>query len=620
MTDKLQKPASYAKSYKKYTHKGELKHVLTYSENDVVRGKSLREIQEVSEKNARLSRKNKDSALRSELREDVIKTKPRRSRGPGLSKRPFAGKRGHTVSDAVYDSLTRLITTSSFCRDATPLQMCLWYRVHFSKRLRAHDAMYTMREKVPLHLKSNINVPPLPTEQDIYQAIIDTRPKWDYYDEAPRRGDKPEDRVVHMNITIELVTKKFQAATTLNGSNGEATNSDDTPPKAQVGQKKKKANFNPRRPKQRKQKNELGSVLNTKLNPPKPMKMIKPTNRGYTTSGLSECAAKLAVAFANPWAVTDVCLPTHPARPTKKDTGFARFDMVIGTGGYGVCLVMPAIASNTPVAIVSNGTYTGTAATIPDWIVNSTQFDKQNMGNLPFNISQIWNNTMQTTTAGQLIQGRIACVGATASYTGKTLDQAGLVVCYSSPEHEDLSQYSYSTIQGFLEADVANTSRKKCTLSAIANCEQEYSFDRSGYANAISGANAASLAYEMVALYPWGKYVNPTVGINSGSQPYPTVPMVIHCQATPGSSLHIEIVTHVEYVGNSAQTNVTPTVSDPVGLDRVVTAAGRVPGMKQANPGTPLGTLMQRAILAVANELVPVDVKSVFNKLARIRI
>lgn len=353
-------------------------------------------------------------------------------------------------------------------------------------------------------------------------------------------------------------------------------------------------------------KNSLGQALQSSFNGPSNLTKQK-VGMVDGNIALSECAAKLAIAIANPWSpkAAGACLPTAPTRNSQKVTSFMRFDAVVGTNGYGYCLISPALASDANYAYATTATYNGTAGFVPTPIT-STSVATFSMGNIPYTSADMWQNVIESTGSGSYVQGRLCSVGVSASYTGTTLNESGLMVCFASPSHDDLTRYSFTALQDFSEADVTNVSRNKCWLSSTNVSPSECQYERTTEANAISAGNPASAEYQMACIYPWSQYLSPDVGTVGADLWAGTCPMAIHFSGTPGNIIHFEIVQHAEYIGRKTEGKTTASVADPKGLADVMSAANRIPALKQANPHKHVGSLMLDALRLVQREIRPV--------------
>jgi len=325
---------------------------------------------------------------------------------------------------------------------------------------------------------------------------------------------------------------------------------------------------------------------------------------------LSECAAKMAVAIANPWSplAKGACLPASPARPTYKVTAFQRGIAYVGTNGYGYVAIQPTIVNDKPFSYSTTSTYTGstsddftpygaTAGTLKTGISSNT------MSNIPYATSAVWNNTHPDSST-QYVEGRIVAVGLSLQYTGTTLNESGTLTCFSHPTHADLSHSNLGNVYAYTDSETKYVGRSKCWLSSGPVSEEECSFNRTDKAAAMTSNNPATNIYEAVMVYPWMT----TDGLkNSGTTAVTgSIPMVAAFSGVAGQSYYFEVVAHLEYTGGPAQAQATPNVADPVGLHKVISATGKIPAMRESAPNKSYGELMVDALKEVGRELLPI--------------
>lgn len=309
----------------------------------------------------------------------------------------------------------------------------------------------------------------------------------------------------------------------------------------------------------------------------------KPTSKTHISPvGISDCALKFAAAISNPWSELSlgVCIPTQPSRRSQKVAAFKRIIATVGTGGIGFVYVMPTIANNTVAYYFTDVNYTGTMNA--GGFENSNLFGSEevlqagvqggSLGNIPYSAGNF------TGTIGDSYRpvsyGRIVSAGVSASYIGTTLNESGLILCYASPNHGDLSSMPFGTILEKAEADVKNFGRKKCWVSTSVISAAECEYDRSLQAFArreptVAGLNQVDALIPIY--YPWspdGPLIGTGTGLTQGG-----APLVIAFTGEAGSQVYVEIVFHLEYTGAVCEAISTPSHSDPIGFAKVLEAA-----------------------------------------------
>lgn len=316
---------------------------------------------------------------------------------------------------------------------------------------------------------------------------------------------------------------------------------------------------------------------------------------GAAVDGLlmSPCAAKYALAIANPWdpRAQGACIPSKPSRASQKATAFTRLTVSAAAGQSGYALFMPTLANNKSVVYYTDGVSRTNFETLTS--VLGTGILAASMTNLPYNSSNLTDNG----SAGSVpaVSGRMISFSATAQYIGTELTRSGLVYCFTDPAHENLANQSINDVLARAETDITPNGprRDKCTMQ-------------------ISAISASELAYPdltiaqtpdqqtLMACYPFSGANE----INSTVTSVGACPMVFYF-TNPSSavmSYHVEIVAHVEYVGELCEGKTTPNVADDDGLNRVISAVDKAQAYKASRPGHSFGKLLKEALQEVAKE------------------
>jgi hypothetical protein len=341
------------------------------------------------------------------------------------------------------------------------------------------------------------------------------------------------------------------------------------------------------------------STKNGKNKKSKAKRMVASVGRGVARAAvdglmMSPCAAKYALAIANPWApaAAGACVPSKPARPSQKVTAFARFDVVAPAGQVGYAVFMPTLANNLTFCRYTDGA----ARPVP----NTLQVDagiaglsSVQLANLPYTSADLIDNG----SAGDIpdVAGRIVSFGVTAQYIGTELNRGGMTYCFVDPAHENLANRTVAEILARAEAEVnvPGSNRNKCCMqiSAISATELQYPD--------IAGA-ASNVTANIMACFPFS-------GANELSAATPTLgasPLVfIFTNPTSGTTTyHIEVVVHAEYVGILTEGKTTQNSIDETGLSRVMAAADRAQSKKVSKPGVPFGRVFRECLNEVAQE------------------
>lgn len=331
----------------------------------------------------------------------------------------------------------------------------------------------------------------------------------------------------------------------------------------------------------------------------------KLTSNARTFPSLSQCAMKYAMAIADPFSpdATAACIPLATNRLSHKVSSFTRFDLAASVNGTAGVLFTPCLANNLASAWTFSGPWTGSslAATLTSATTTST------VGVTPVVISNLPYTAAQLTESAQGaagVVGRIVSYGVRVHYTGPTLNQAGLLYCYTDPSHSNLESCDVPYLGNRLETDIGNVSRDRCTLTVFPISASEAEFNSSF----TPGTYTSALDH----CYP----LSQGSGFNSGAAAAGYVagaaPMVVYATGmTVGTTIHVEIMVHCEYVGNLTEGKGTESHIDVDGANLVMSAANRALSEKGANPHKSFGQLLYEGLTWSANALKPLAISTV---------
>lgn len=321
---------------------------------------------------------------------------------------------------------------------------------------------------------------------------------------------------------------------------------------------------------------------------------------------LSKCALKYALAIAEPFHPNSrgACLPSFPAIPTFKCTGFSRFTVTSGTQGLAFCAISPGLANNEPIAFFSTALYAQTTVEILSAANTvNTGVSTGTMTNLPYTSSELIGSWASDSEG---VIGRIVSVGVRITYVGTTLNESGVFYIYSSPTHQNVTRIANSTgeLGALAETEVCGITRKSCEARAFPVTPGECEF-----------SNSMGIPNKSAAIYPYssnntdfnGLSYNQSDLTNAVGSP---VIMIVGSGLPTGASFLVEVVQHVEYAGHKAAANVTNSESDQRGFEIVTAASQRLPNMKNAQPEKSFLSLMKEAIGEVATSLKPMAVEA----------
>lgn len=334
---------------------------------------------------------------------------------------------------------------------------------------------------------------------------------------------------------------------------------------------------------------------------------------------LSKCAIKYALALSDPFnpAARGVCVPVEGA-PSHKTHGFIRFDVTIGTGGFGAVLLAPCLANDLPSVFFTTSTFGGGPGTpLQPWATAGT-FGTSNATlnagwafanhNGPYSAITLTQNNLQSAGTG-MTYGKMVAAGLRTQYVGTTLNESGLYTCYHEGSHASLSGASANNLQSFADADITAVTRTPCSLSIFAVNPLELV-----YGKAVGRANNGHLVEQ---LYPfsledshWSDAFNGQAGkspvIGPGSVYAAGVPVgATTFTGVPGQVIHCEMIFHMEYSGVAAAANLTDNEPDMEGVAMVQQAALNIPAQKFARPKDSPWQIMHSCLKKVASAALP---------------
>lgn len=305
--------------------------------------------------------------------------------------------------------------------------------------------------------------------------------------------------------------------------------------------------------------------------------------------------------------------------------------MALGTNGYGAILISPCVSNDIPSYLYTSTGYTGGAGSVlQPWSTFGTQGTTNavlnagwNFGyvNAPFSSPQL---IVQNTTANNQIGatfGRVVSMGIRVQYTGTTMNESGMYTCYHDNSHASLAGYTLSQIQGFAEADVVAVTRKPCILSMFPVDDNEMAYP----SLLIQQGTAVTQM-----LYPYSRdssHWSLTANAPTGGSPVVNTHYTMGCpiaaivaNGVPGSIIHVEVVTHLEYSGFMAGPAATTSEDDPIGAAHVRAAASRMVGAKLATPGKSNWSIMYEGLKMATKAAKPYVVPALEGALAALLI
>lgn len=327
---------------------------------------------------------------------------------------------------------------------------------------------------------------------------------------------------------------------------------------------------------------------------------------------MSECALKYALACIDPFApgAFGVCNPAGKETFTEKRHSLQRITGSIGSSGTGFVMVSPSLANDADNVFYTTSAFTDTVAK-PCTANNvlAVGVATQTPGQLPYSTSTLANSSKY---ASESVTGRVVAVGLRITYTGTTVNESGMIYGLHDPAHMSISGAGQGDIGTYAEAVVRPVSRKACTISAFAldDAEDQMLWQTAGIATPtnllypFNPVGSLNVSYKGTTSYTYAG----AGGANVGG---PVLGFVF--SGVAGMSFQIEIVQHVEYVGQTCQSAITRSHVDPVGAVQVKNAvrdaqliANQRPVMDTTDPWVDF----KRSIAHTAADLVKKKVSS----------
>jgi len=214
------------------------------------------------------------------------------------------------------------------------------------------------------------------------------------------------------------------------------------------------------------------------------------------------------------------------------------------------------------------------------------------IGTLPFTSSQLTTEDSAFYTTA--VRGRIVSIGVSLKYVGTELNRGGRVVCYTSPDHQNLAGYDLAALGAKSEAEYSTPSydREKCWMVDFGQKAEELDFCEA------SPNDSTSVAL-LERVYPFSNGESVTsnaADVNAGAV---TVAALIY--GVVGNTYEFEVVEHVEYIGNLAEPGYTENLSDPDGLAMVQSAANRAQRGRVAS-GESFKKTFKKELVKIAKE------------------
>lgn len=294
-------------------------------------------------------------------------------------------------------------------------------------------------------------------------------------------------------------------------------------------------------------------------------KIVQKQRRTVMTNfTLSPCALKFALACIDPFdpRAFGVCNPAGKQSYTQKCHTVQRITAVVGSFGLGFIALAPCLANNTPNCYYSTASYDQGQVTILSANNTLATGVTTATANTPYGES-----SFTETSANQIVSGRMVSAGLRATYTGTTLNESGMYYALTEPQHGSVTGMSQGDIGNYQQSQILGVNRNPLTISSYPLDEDE---DQPAFFN--TSGSLPRLIYPLSSnsstfstLLRGGSSFTLTVGGLQVGTPI----SLITFTGVPGSTFQVDVIQHMEFTGQLAQTMLTRTAQDPVGANTV---------------------------------------------------
>lgn len=364
----------------------------------------------------------------------------------------------------------------------------------------------------------------------------------------------------------------------LNGNNGEWTNSDDNRRGRRAAvQSRGRSRSNSRassrsRSRSASRASSKGRSRKPRQRRPKSRRLRK-ARKANSSGYLNECSALYALAYAEPFNVAltrkKVCLPSFPSITSQKEDDYIVIPMVVGTAGVGYVAVAPCVYNDVPCVYYTNASYAGS---------NVIGFSVRNAGAPNLGVltatmggSYSWGANNPGGATPSTVTGRVVVAGIEMVCNSNPLNRQGTYYAISEPNHGDvfngITGNTSANFSGYRQCYIREDAGQLVTLSDTVIMAEEEQFQ-------IPNTNTNSAAFYMTA-WPYMHDIRSLYGPQTGIiDTYPAPTMVVSIfGGKPGNTYLAKVKFFREYVGRPTAAMASRTEADPSGFSRVQAAA-----------------------------------------------
>jgi len=302
-----------------------------------------------------------------------------------------------------------------------------------------------------------------------------------------------------------------------------------------------------------------------------------------SSSQLSVAASRYLLSFMDPFSnkARTAYLPQPPTCRTRKCTAFIRGQFNTGTAGCGFIMFSPSTANDQNCVYYTTGIFTTSAFAMPI-AANANGVMGAKLTNLPYSRAQ-----MTATAVGSTIEGRIVSMGLRIYYASTVVGCGGTLVAYSDPDTDNIVGLDFATLgsRDISEIRPIEVGKSYSTVAIPVRAGQTQ-----------FPASTASVTNQ---LYPYSDNATVTDATQATSTLVgpPCVGILVQAPSTAMITFNYEIVMHIEYNGQGcSQSDLTPSSADTIGYDHVQSLLNDAIRLTAADPVKDFPTILKQEL------------------------
>lgn len=328
---------------------------------------------------------------------------------------------------------------------------------------------------------------------------------------------------------------------------------------------------------------------------------------------LSPCAAKLAIAIADPFdpRAVGVCGLVGNTQFSQKSSNYMTASCGAADVGMGFVAFSPTVASD---CVHAYYTTTSTSANAIQILSANNQLQTGvtawTATGLPHLASTLTNGASNSATT---LQGRILAYGARVKWNGADLYRGGTIMTNHRSNHENVSVIggtsgsapALSNIAGWEGTVTSGITPGYFSVNCFAVNTAETNYCSDEAENSTNGS----------LTHPFSRGETEINGFTytaaSVSQGVPIACIAFNGATSNGASFVLETITHCEYVGSACRSQATASEVDPIGHEIVMNAAARLQRAMRTTPGLNASRVMRDLLVGAASSFSSIPPKTI---------